>query len=300
MYQRGVAQILILGILGLFIVVGSALYFMKFSNMSADLKTTQENIAPSSTHSPKIQPVNTQTTIVKIHLADDRNISIEEIRLVEVIIRPTDVIKNQDGEWMSVAETWESKQLEGLAKFWENILDNRTKITYQFYPRILAGTRKVSEYDFNSIYEETMRYLQQDTDFKPYFNKQTDEFLILNIFILIDDDHYYKYYSTPQGSHFGNIGVVIRARHTVWFYKFISEDIANNKEATYDPTGAHEMGHALGLQHSGDDPNIRAKYLKGDTWTSNCYDLMLGHTFQQETNLDTGCILPEQKQLFFK
>jgi hypothetical protein len=76
---------------------------------------------------------------------------------------------------------------------------------------------------------------------------------------------------------------------------------------------AHELGHALGLQHSTDDPKLIAKYLKGNTWTSAC-DLMLGAKIignesvsyiqnrnweKHQTLQESDCIIPEQKELFF-
>lgn len=304
MYQRGVAQLLVLlGILAFAVIGIGTLYFTKSNNNF--FAQVSSSPSPSSASQPK---VTTHPPLIeaKIHLADNLNIPIKRIKLVQIIFRPKDSINVFNENWMSTVKEWQIKQLEILAGFWEKTLDNKTKISIDFYPQVITGVKNADEYDFNSIYQDINQSLKNEPNYQKYFSKQTDEYLILFTFVLIDGAHPPKFYNSLRGSHFDNIGVVIIGADA-HLDKYYAENLQSKTKPYLDPNSAHEMGHALGLQHSGDDPNIRAKYLKGNTWTSSCYDLMLGQTFQQDTKvfddatlLDTSCIIPEQRQLFFK
>ena len=308
MFQRGVAQILVLlGILAFAVIGIGTLYFTKSNNKVIPIPTPVVNPVTQVNNSTSIPKTSSNILAeAKIHLADNPNIPLERIKLVQIIFRPKDSINVSNGDWMSTVKEWQIKQLEVLAGFWEKTLDNKTKISIDFYPQVIGGAKNADEYDFNSIYQDINQFLKNEPDFQKYFNKQTDEYLILFTFVLIDGTNPPKFYNSLRGSHFDNIGIVVIGAD-VHLDKYYAENLQSQKKPDLDPNSAHEMGHALGLQHSGDDPNIRAKYLKGNAWTSNCYDLMLGYGFQQNPNfsdnatlLDTRCIILEQRQLFFK
>lgn len=309
---------IILGILIGFLVAGS-LFGVYYLNTSRNRSQTQNPVVTSqSISSSALSPTaNLQLSKPIIHLADNSSISLENVRTVLVVLQPNDVGPPLYDNWKQLAKDSFGEAIT----FWSKVLDNKSKIIFETYPDIIKGNLTASSYNFDSAYNEVRPILQQQNEFAPYFSKQSREFLMIFIYVLSKDQHYYQ--QLDRGTHYDNIGVsVAPLDNTLAQIRFYSLDPNTSGRAI--PSGpAHEMGHAFGLQHSNNDPNIRYKYLVGDHWTSSC-DLMLGQGFgiaidglvRSQTSTinqdwvgyspgnttlsDIRCILPEQKQLFFK
>lgn len=313
MDQRGN---IILGILIGFLVAGG-LFGVYYLNTSRNRSQTQNPVVTSqSTPSPTPNSAaNLQLSKPVVHLADNPSISLENVRTVLVVVQPSDVGPPLYDNWKQLANDYFGE----VITFWSKVLDNKSKITFETYPDIIKGNLTATSYNFNSVYNEVRPILQEKDEFVPYFSKQSKEFLMIFIYVLSKDQHYYQ---DEGGTHYDNIGISVLALDNKETFRFYSLD-PNISGRAIPSAPAHEMGHAFGLQHSNNDPSIRAKYLVGDHWTSSC-DLMFGlgfgvikegqvlsqaSTIKQDwvgyspgntTLSDIRCILPEQKQLFFK
>lgn len=316
MSQRGIAQVLVLlGILFFSIIGIGTLYFARFNDKSIQVSNSP---SPNSTSQPKTiispspkpssvkptsqptsNPTSTPTTSsysppadAKIHLAGDASISISNIKIKAVIIQPKDVSPPASVNWQALANDWYKE----VIAFWQRELNNRSTISFETHPQIISGDLDMGQYNFNNVYTEVYQKINPQ--------RNSNEFLVLFIYVLNDDQHYYS--ALASGTHTGNLGIVVAPMDNKFaLLKFYSDE--PNVHGRGQPAEeAHEIGHALGLQHTSDNPDIRAKYAQGSFWKSPC-DLMLGQGYNQNPNfsdiatlLDTHCILPEQKQLFFK
>lgn len=315
MSQRGIAQGLVLFSILAFAIIGiGTLYFTQSNKPSlSPTPLASPTYQPKAIISPSPKPIvktsissYTPPMIAGIHLAGDASILINHIKLNLIIFQPQDVNELPYSGWEKYANDWFGE----VISFWREELDHHATITFEIYPTIYKARKNAGDYDFNSVYQEAYPWLQQQSKFTTYFdktsNKATAEFPIFFVYVLGNQEKFYR--NLAAGSHVGQVGFVVSSLPTDFlssFFKFHSEDprVHGRGQPAQE---AHEMGHALGLQHSSDDPNIKVRYLKGNTWLSNC-DLMLGQAYNQNRDFlenttlsDTSCIIPEQEQLFFK
>ena len=248
---------------------------------------------------PKI-PSAQNSASYPVHLAGDPTTSLEKIEITVLLFKPKDVSFDNKINWIPLAEKW----YEEAISFWEDVLLDKSKITLTVYPTIIEADANVVNYNFHSIYQEALNKLAKDPSHQNLLNEE-EKYRILAINILADDKHFYA--QPGQGASFGNHGAFVNIMDTQFegmqFYNIDS----SVKGRAIPAMEAHELGHALGLLHSDEYPEIINKYFINNQWNSNC-DLMIGSKYIEFMNRkyvedgslqDVSCILPEQQALFF-
>lgn len=273
-------------------ILGGSIYYFKLS-------TKQKLASPNFERATNLESTSTPIAST-FHLAGDPTFPVSEIKVLVFIVEPADLKSNlRESEWQKLAKDWFSEAND----FWEKSLENKVKIYLDYYP-IQKGTLKASEYNYAIVAEAVSNTLINDEKYKPYFDKRFGKYLIVSAHVLSDIDHDYGD-NYARGSSYGSIGITVAATSpnfdALRFYQ-LDPSIRGRGVPAQE---AHEMGHALGLSHSNEYPEIKKKYASGTHWQSDC-DLMLGAGFTQDRNPpenatlhEYACLLPEQKALFF-